>query len=99
MHTVRVSLPLVMGSAVRAKLERRGIYEDHLEELVQETRHRCHVRKGRDGALLVFGRDRGGRYLLLVLFASTEYPDSHVVATCREMDDAEKRLYQAHTGE
>jgi hypothetical protein len=95
---VKVVLPPIMSEHVREKVERRGIYEDHVEELVLGSPFRNHVRQAREGGLQVYGRDRGGRYLLLILYASGDYPGKHVVATCREMTEAERRLYQDHVG-
>ena len=63
----RIQLPIVIGDAVREKTEARGIYEDHVEEIVRESYYRTHVRTAREGGLLLLGRDRGGRYLLLAL--------------------------------
>jgi len=95
---VRVVLPLIMSLTVRAKLERRAIYEDHLEELALGDPHRTHFRHAREGGLQVYGRDRGGRFLLLIHYESHDYLGEHVVATCREMTEAERRLHQRHVG-
>jgi hypothetical protein len=95
---IRIRLPLVIGEEVRAKIERRRIYEDHLEEIVRETYYRTHFRNAADGGALLFGRDRGGRYLLVVLYPSHDYKGRHVVASARLTTDAERGLYNRHIG-
>lgn len=94
---LRIRLPLVIGEDVRAKTEARGIYEDHLEEIVRESYHRTHFRRAGGGALLL-GRDRGGRCLFVVLFPSHDYPGQHVVASARRASNAERDLYKRHIG-
>jgi hypothetical protein len=95
---IRIQLPLVIGADVRAKIEARHIYEDHLEEIVREASYRTHARRARQGGVLLLGRDRGGRYLLVALYPSRDYPGRHVVATSRLATDEERRLYQRHIG-
>lgn len=90
----RIGLPLLAGKAVGAKLASRGIFTDHLEEIVMQAHHPTLVRIGRQDAHLLYGRHRGGRYLLVVLFESRDLPGLFVVATARDMDLAERRLYQ-----
>ena len=93
---IRIHLPLVIGEAVRAKIAARGIHEDHVEEVVRDSYYPTQVRKAREGGLLLLGRDRGGRYLLLALYPSHDYAGRHVLATAREMTDDERRLYARH---
>ena len=82
---VRISLPLIMS-------------DSHLEELVTGSHSPAHFRRAREGGIQSYGRDRGGRYLLLILYDSEDYPGGHVVATCREMTEAERHLYKNHIG-
>lgn len=92
----RIQLPIVIGETVRAKIAGRGIHEDHVEEIVRSSHHPTHVRRAREGGLLMLGRDRAGRYLLLALYPSRDYPGQHVLATARELTDNERRLYVRH---
>jgi len=94
----RIQLPLVIGDAVRDKIEARGIYEDHVEEVVRETEHPTHPRRAREGGVLLLGRDRGGRYLVVALYPSRDYRGRHVLATAREATEKERKMYLQHVG-
>lgn len=96
--STRIRLPIVIGEAVREKIATRAIYEDHIEEIVRESCFRTHVRRAREGGLLLLGRDRAGRYLLVALYPSHNYPGQHVLATAREATENERRLYGRHVG-
>ena len=89
---------LVISDAVLEKLAaKRGVVFEEVEEvclyaaLVEQV-----WRKGRDGAMRVFGRTFSGRYLFVVLVE--EEDGAWRVVTARAMGDAERRAYRQQRG-
>jgi uncharacterized DUF497 family protein len=55
-----------------------------------------HVRKGREGLYKIFGKTKGGRYILVVL--ANKGSGNWKVATARDMTEVERQLYQREIG-
>jgi uncharacterized protein len=52
------------------------------------------VLRGREGSYVIYGQTEAGRYLAVFLYPRGEGVFS--LATARDMDQAERRIYQAH---
>ena len=77
------------------KIERKhSVRFSEVEEACYSERP--HVRRGREGLYQLFGRTAAGRYVFVVL----AYKGNGVwrIATAREMNERERRLYQQHGG-
>lgn len=73
---------------------RHGVSFKEVEETcLSEERH---VRRGKEGLYKVFGRTASGRYLLVVLV--NQGKGIWKIATARDMNDSEKRLYKIAVG-
>jgi uncharacterized DUF497 family protein len=73
--------------------QKHGVYWAEVEEVCRSDEYQ--VRQGRGSTARLFGRTRGGRYLLVVL---ARYPTRRwKVVTARDMTLAERRLYQEGT--
>jgi len=82
---------LEIDDNILEKIEKkhRIIYEE-VEDICYSETH--HVRKGKSGLYKVFGRTKGGRYLLVILTYKGE--GNWKIATARDMTINETHLYK-----
>lgn len=66
---------------------------DEVDEVALDDEDALYLR-GRERSVLVLGRTRAGRYLLLALHEDAADSAVAWVATARDMDDAERRRYR-----
>lgn len=83
---------------------RHGVSREEVYEVFENVEHPpLWLRKpgeGKSPFYVVLGRTAAGRYLAIpgIVFSEPPLRDHFMPATARDMDDAERRLYERHKG-
>jgi len=87
-----------------AHIGRHGVDPEEVHEVLENEEYLAvwlrTKSQGRSPAYVVLGRTAAGRYLTIpgVVFSEEPLQDCFMPATAREMDDAERQLYQKNRG-